>query len=303
MVFADAPDDGVLGLSIFSVQSPHFQGGPCKRVQKIIVRQKIPALTYLYNTFGSDNTCLESIWDEIIARGKRHITQIHFSNEVGRRNNLTSPYDFYPDHSTKQYVTLLEEMPESLETDIRQRVREILGSIENYADTGTFILGTGLESQYSVRAYNNLYRILREEWPYEISRNPLRSTQRKLDNTTPDTYYEYHHYKRARNMPTRCILNGDGQDLAMEPGTATSLGGIDPAEMIHLTRWARNGSEKGCIMFLWFAKWQGLHQRNPSEPSRRRFKVHRTDVRKTSRLLNHVNRMRKRKARRKKKGE
>ncbi|MCB0320916.1 MAG: hypothetical protein KDD60_08310, partial [Bdellovibrionales bacterium] len=107
-LFAQRFDGGVIGISAFGIQSPTFQGRPCRRTLKILRQQSLPAISMLFETFGMEDQCLRRFWERTEADGKRHLTQIHFSNEVGRKNALMGDRGFYKEYNIDQYNELLE---------------------------------------------------------------------------------------------------------------------------------------------------------------------------------------------------
>jgi hypothetical protein len=82
--------------------------------------------------------------------------------------------------------------------------------------------------------------------------------------------------------------------MSPSPGTNVGLKGMRAASRRKVHNWSLMGKRNGCIMFLWTAKWQGLHNGSPPEPSKRKFKVPRSDIANTSRLINSMYRISKR---------
>jgi hypothetical protein len=273
-------DHAALGLSAFAIQAPQYQGILCSRMLRAVNHSQRPALAALYHTFGQENTCLKKFWRLSGKRNIPHLTEIHFSNEVGRRNDKHDDLDFLPQFSVSQYNRLLEEMPPSLENTIRMRVREIVALIEPYKNTGTFILSTGLEDNYSVTAWLNIYRIISAEWPYEIARSTLpRYIVRQIESMPQEIYIEYHGYRSKFSFPQRCITNGDGQDVDFLEGTGVEFEHARPASLGLIRRWLKNAAEKDCITFIWTGKWQGIHHGGKlSQPLSRNFRFDASDV-------------------------
>ncbi|MCB0311207.1 MAG: hypothetical protein KDD42_08225, partial [Bdellovibrionales bacterium] len=267
-----------LGVSAFGIQSKHFQGKPCKNLLSIVLDSDRPALAFLYKTFGDDNRCLKQYWDGAKAQAKRHLTEIHFSNESGRRKNFVDKMDFVAEVDTKTYNKLLEQMPEWLEVEIVERVNEIEALIAPYVDDGDFLLSTGLEDNYSPRAWENLYHVISAEWPYAIVRN--RRLPRSNWVAPTGVYEEYHHYNQREPQSPLCVLNGDGQDLDFLSGGANRFGRHAPASLEDLLDWLEKGREYGCLTFLWAGKWQGFFEGEVvPKPLARKFSVDRSDVR------------------------
>ncbi|MCO6430571.1 MAG: hypothetical protein J5J00_06890 [Deltaproteobacteria bacterium] len=270
-----------LGISAFAIQSNAFQGKVCRNFLRAISHSAKPAIAILYNTFGRNNRCLEKFWDVTAAGGKRHLTQIHFSNEAGRRMENLDRFDLLPEASIEEYNMLLERMPRWLERTLRKRVKSIRKLVERHAGTGNFILSTGLEDNYSSDAWENLYGVLRSEWSGPISRNRVHNKwmRKQVWSRPAGVYNEFHGYKKGLPAePPPCVANGDGQDVDFLDGSGVSLGDIQPADWERVAEWRRKAAERGCIVFLWAAKWQGFFSSGPvSKPLQRKFRFDSSD--------------------------
>ena len=277
----------VSGLSAFGIQSAQFQGLVCKRFLRVANHSATPAIAILYKTFGANNKCLKQFWNISKSRNIPHLTQIHFSNEVGRRSRVTDIHDFLAEYTVSQYNKLLEEMPPHVETAIRLRAQEIVSLIEPFKNTGTFILSTGLEDNYSLTAWQNIYRILSEEWPFEIARSTLpRYLARQNEFMPSDIYLEYHGYRSKFSYPHRCIANGDGQVVNFLEGTGVEFLHAKPASLALVKNWLGKAEEKSCITFLWTGKWQGIHHSGPlTKPMKRTFRFDASDMKPIKKLL------------------
>lgn len=275
------------GLSAFPIQSQHFQGVICQRFLRSVGHSPTPAIAILYKTFGTNNNCLKQFWRVSRKKNIPHLTEIHFSNEVGRRNSIHDEYDFLSEYGVSAYNRALEDMPREVEEKIRERVREIVALIEPFKDTGTFILSTGLEDNFSIKAWQNVYRVLSEEWPYEIARSTLpRYLVRQVDQMPAEIYLEYHGYRSKFSYPHRCIANGDGQDVNFLEDTGVEFEHAKPASLSQVRRWIDAAAIKGCITFLWAGKWQGIHTDGKlTAPLKRRFRFDASDMTPIRKLL------------------
>jgi len=275
------------GLSAFGIQSENFQGVICQRFIRSVNHSPKPAIAILYNTFGNNNNCLKQFWRVSSKKNLPHLTEIHFSNEVGRRNTNHDGLDFLPEYYVSGYNKVLEEMPPHIEEKIRERAREIVALIEPFKNTGTFILSTGLEDNYSIKAWQNIYRILSEEWPYEIARSTLpRYLVRQIDESPAEVILEYHGYRSKFAFPHRCIANGDGQDVNFLEDTGVEFKHAKPASLSQVRRWYSAAADKGCITFLWTGKWQGItNGAKLGKPLQRRFRFDASDMAPVRKLL------------------
>lgn len=280
-------ESSATGLSAFGIQSNQFQGIVCKRFLRVVNHSPTPAIAILYKTFGVNNKCLRQFWTIAKRRNKPHLTEIHFSNEVGRRNRVLDIHDLRSDAGTEKYNTLLEEMAPALENQIRERVREIVALIEPYKDSGTFILSTGLEDHYTLLAWQNIYRILSEEWPYEIARSTLpRFMFTQKDAMPAEIYMEYHGYRSKFTHPQRCIANGDGQDVNFLTDTGVEFLHAKPATLATVKNWLSRAEDKNCITFIWTGKWQGIYNGGKlTQPLKRTFRFDASDMKPIKKLI------------------
>lgn len=281
---------GAIGLSAFGIQSENFQGVNCQRFLRMVNASPTPAIAILYKTFGTNNRCLKQFWEVSRSRNIPHFTEIHFSNEVGRRNKVHDDHDFLTDLPVKQYNKLLEEMPRWLDSMIRLRIREIVAMIEPYQNTGTFILSTGLEDNYTTAAWLKIYEVMKSEWPYEIARSTLPGMMVRQARQMPaEIYMEYHGYRSKFSQPQRCIANGDGQDLAFLEDSGVEFRHARPASYSTVRKWAKQAMSRGCLTFIWAGKWQGIYNSGKlTQPLKRTFRFDASDMKPIKRLLQAV---------------
>lgn len=291
-----------IGLSAFGIFSENFQGRPCSILLETIRHSDRPAIAALYKTFGTNTACIERFWRKTSEWGKTHVTEIHFSNEAGRRSGLLDKDDFVRSADVETYTSLLEAMPEWLDAAIRERTREIVALIQPGLSNGSFILSTGLEDNFSNLAWDNIYAIIRQEWPYEIVRSPALSAYIVEQQFVPPAgiRMESHGYSRRLDQQG-CIGNGDGQDLDFLQNAGRNFRNAKAATMRSVKNWIRRGVRNDCILFLWAGKWQGFFQDGDraSAPLKREFVMHRNDIpviRELFRMLVHVERRMKKEA-------
>lgn len=270
-----------IGISAFGIQSKNFQGGVCKNFIEAVFHSPAPAIAVLYQTFGKDNRCLKSFWQQAESRSLAYLTQFHFSNEAGRRAGTMDKFDFYYKLDVDEYNQLLEKMPLSLELDIRERVTEILSLTEGASQNAEYILSTGLEDNYSKEAFDNLYGIIREEWPHRIARNAAFTKEMRKQEWEPpeDIMIELHGYTRKLQTSLPCIANGDGQDVDFLTGSGLNFRDLKAAKEKEVISWLKKAREKNCITFLWAGKWQGFFDNRPApRPLLRKFRFDKSDI-------------------------
>jgi hypothetical protein len=290
-----------IGVSAFGIQSENFQKW-CPTFLKTIDKSDKPAVAILFNTFGSNDTCLKSFWERTASAGKEHLTVIHFSNEAGRRAGTLDNNDLLRDLSVDQYNELLEEMPQWLEDRLKRRVRNILALVADYSTTGHFILSAGLEDNYTLEAWSRIEEVLREEWPGVLMRNPAltRDVLRSNFEAPADVYYETHGYRRKLDQHALCSANGDGQDVAFLKDSGLELRGLPPAKLATVRNWLERAVENNCMVFLWAAKWQGffIGESETPLPLSREFQWDEEDIPQISSLFQYSKTLASRKAQR-----
>ena len=277
------------GISAFGIQSNAFQGEVCHNFIESLHSSPKPAIAILFNTFGKNNTCLKRFWRETALLGKRHLTEIHFSNEAGRRMNNLDSFDFLPGVSIEQYNVLLERMPRSLARIIRTRVKSIKKTIRKFEHTGDFILSTGLEDNFTSAAWENIYSVIKSEWSGPIARNRVKNKwmKKQVWNRPPEVFEEYHGYRKTQIPVAPCIVNGDGQDVDFLVDSGVSFIDSKPASLEKVTEWIDFASEHNCVVLLWAAKWQGFFSTGgqPSRPLSRKFRFDKQDIEDVAPLL------------------
>lgn len=250
------------GLSAFASRASRF---PCSRALRIVNHAKQPALAILYGTtWGGDNDyeCAKRFLSPEVHGPK--LLEVHFSNEVGRRNKTLGEGDFFPQDSVKAYNRRLQSMgPETLEA-VTARVREIRDKFGPLCvGDCLLILSTGLEDNYAAGAYENLLAAIRLEWPYITVRSPCKGTT----NLAGADLREVHTLKGK--IRTACIANEDGNH---GQGLTESR-----AFLRHY---------KGCCArFLWRGKHQGNTGSKSPPRHKRKLEIPATDIKQLGRLL------------------
>lgn len=176
-----------VGLATYGIQNSSF---PCKEIPRKSV------LSIVWGDFGYSKHCLYDASPSTLL--------IHLTNETCRKE----PYRcgsraFLPTTRVAQYNKLLHRLPRTLKTRLIRRLKAI-STLKNRLG-GTIILSLGLEDQFDTRAVRNLYSFVKEHWPYEISRNPLKSSY------SPADYIEFHSLQPKSTKA--CIFSNDGRDI------------------------------------------------------------------------------------------
>jgi lysophospholipase L1-like esterase len=265
-----------VGVAYFSILSPDF---PCAQALSVFETGAEPALATLWGTFGKDTSCL-SQWFET-APTKRHILEIHPWNGPCIRNKRCEPHELGAGLSIKEFNRKVEQGDQELIRAITERIREIKTSVEKLArPSDELILSTGLEDNYSPAAFEKILRLVKENWPYKIVRNPVGDLKKRGYNGAD--YIELHGHKPAFGPNDPCIANLDGTDINFphRPGTDPK-----PISWQETREYVERYSKQCRLTFVWSGAWQGLFGKSFQPPSARSFKVEEADVTRIKELL------------------
>lgn len=186
---------------MLAAQSPKF---PCSRAIRLLNQSPRPAISVLWGTFGSSLRCLQAFTATNVHRP--HLLHVHFSNEACRRNKRCQSEELFPGTSVKDYNSLLRDNPAQAYATIGPRTQEIKQALESISNKNTILmLSTGLEDNYTPKAYEAIYKMIRSVWPYLMNRNPL-SLQ-----ATPGAAVFLEHHVLSKDFNNRyCLVSEDG---------------------------------------------------------------------------------------------
>ena len=262
------------GMSYLGMLHPEFK---CRQALRVFRGVKAPALSVLWGTFGKDLTC----YRKFIERHPDATVIIYFSNEACRRWGRCKAGELFKDLSVSKYNRRLISRPNRLRRRLNLRLTAIKRAIVGDGPgEARIILSTGLEDNLSCKAVKSLVSILREAWPYEISRNPM-----AFNRPCGADLLELHGAKPTAGAAD--VWSNDGTDLVFG---ATGFRGYEPhvraADLLAQIR-ANRGDET--IVLLWIAQTQGLYGTGGfSDPRSRVFTFSTWDVLSVNRLLRRV---------------
>lgn len=191
------------GYSSFALLHPRF---PCSDFIRVVSSHKKPVVSVLWGTFGRSRNCLGRTLGLI--KNRPHMLEIHFSNEPCRFNKRCHQGEFLPRYSIAKLNRLLIHHSPLVTRQIRKRVRAILNFILPVINENTRpVLSVGLEDRYWTKSFDYLHSIIKEEWPYETSRNPVVRT-----NHIGDADFIERHGLHV-SCDSRTIVNNDGSNL------------------------------------------------------------------------------------------
>lgn len=234
-------------------------------------------MAILWGTFSTKNICTKKYLQRF--KDEPHTLEIHFSNEAGRRNGRLGKGELFPSLTVGQYNKALERKKPFVLKEIRLRAKAIAFFFENYGSPKTrLILSTGLEDNYTRKAFENFVRVIREEIPTSVilTRSPLHSTRFfpgahfiELHGDTPDF---------PSGAP--CISNLDGTDISFGDDRRVLNGAISISEVHRFLKRTRS-----CARLIWWSASQGIERGRFIKPRSRNFRIHSQNINAVNRLL------------------
>jgi hypothetical protein len=257
IISTDGRADSV-GVSCFACSA--LSDTQCGELLKVFDGIKEPRLAVLWRTFAppSQDKCVKRfLWR---FRDKPHTLAIHFQNGPGRRNRRLSGYELLPRQSVEEQNKALERRDRNTLRTITREAARIVAWVEERATASTSIeLSTGLEDNYTNKAFRVLVHALKKTVPetWELYRNPVG------ENEEPFTYFgasfiELHGYrprwKRNTTKQGRCSYSNDGIDI--------DLGSNRPIEpyvfLPEMRSFIRRARSNNCRTWIWWGAVQGL---------------------------------------------
>lgn len=242
--------DNYRGFSSFASLSPRY---PCSRLLQTLEAVPKPAINFVYGTFGNDFSCIKRFIDEF--KDKDKAIQGQLSNENCRKYRRCGKGELFGKWSVRRYNYKLRRESKILSRHVGSRIRKIRRATETSGPNSLLVLSTGLEDQLTNISYLKLYDVIRETWPYEISRNPL-----KGHYIGPADYLERHGL-RPEFHGKPCIYNNDGTEIDI------------PKAKHVLKRYSH------CrVSYFWNKRSQGRDTDEFVDPRLRRFRIFIKDI-------------------------
>lgn len=250
-----------VGFAAFNLTSDKFNCAAFKEVNRPL---STIHLSFLYNTFGNNFSCLQSFLQD----PRLKTLQIHLINEPGHRNRRLGSYEFlYNIASPAEYEALVTRRDPKL----KQKYLEYLFPLKQFLEQNLqphteLLISPGLESNLKDSAGKILIEWTREIFPgVRIVWVPLRKTASSLATTTGDLL-ETHGLFPFLSEP--CIFNLDGADISYSDRPA--LGETTHSES-ESKNWIQSGApvfqlyeelSNTCeVTFIWAAESNGLDYR------------------------------------------
>jgi len=253
-----------VGYATFNLTSPNFN---CRAFSRAIRNVQELHITFLYNTFGNDFSCLT----KLMADERLKTLQIHLINEPGHRNNRLGQYEFLKQVGTVQNYNLLVRTDNlSLKRKFKRYVKPLVELLDQNLNSYTsLIINPGLESNLTDKAGKVLVSWTREIFPEaRIVWNPLVPNQVRLSRTQAD-FIEGHNLNPEIYDP--CIYNMDGTDVSLPSRPAIGEQDYKEGES---KNWLQSGppirqlieeyANRCEVAFIWTAESNGIDESNSS---------------------------------------
>lgn len=265
----ESEGQGFRGVAALGAMHPNF---PCDSLLKLVNQSPRPALGVLWDSFGQELSCVAAYLNS--NKNRQHLLEIHFSNEVCRRNKRCTSDEFLSELSVSFYNYYLTNFPWVINKRILDRVFEIRDKVVPLINKNTIlILTTGLEDNFTDRAYLNLYGMIRPVWPFYMARNPVRGINGKVF-ISEAKIVESHILGSRFPSEVLCMVSEDGNQQ-------------QNADSRRLLR-----QRRGCLaVFLWRWRWQNAAPSGAKRaglyipPREREFRITPRDVREVGGLL------------------
>lgn len=192
-VGVSANSEPYLGFSSFAALSPKF---PCDEFLRLLESSPRPAMSVLYGTFGDDWTCVHKFEQRFASRPR--LLQVHLSNGSCRRFGRCGEGEIDPGASLVSFKNQLRL------SDFQRRVVHVKKKLGSFGENGRYVISIELEDNFSNREFSRLFRVVKREWPFWISRSSV--TRNSLRGASD--YVERHGDRVACTSTT--IWNNDG---------------------------------------------------------------------------------------------
>jgi len=248
------------GLSGFAARSKNF---PCDAYLNITLQAKYPAMAVLWDVFGTDNTCVVRFLDTL--KNRPHILEIHPFDNAALRNRTTEPSEVFYKMTKEQFNAALERRDGAVIARVDHAIAEIVAFAWAHGNQNTnMLISTGLEDNYTPRAFAVILERIRLQWPWLVVRAPVGGSGGKQGLV----FFIERHGTKARG------------DVVNEDGAIDSLS---------QTKRFLDRNKLALAKFIWRPLHQGRTKNNKAvyPRSAREFEISAKDVKELGDLLSH----------------
>ena len=238
------------GLSTFSALHEKF---PCASVLRAVNESSYPAMSVLRGTFGDRWDCVNQFLSENADRA--HAIQVHIGNGSCRRFSRCGGGDFLGRLSVGALERRLIAKDARTFEAYRRAISETLASLQTNSKTTVFI-SLELEDNFSIRAWRNLARFVKREFPRRFTLVRASVAGNRSDGFG---FGEWH------GLFPRC----DGRVIANNDGSEVEVSVLK----------AYTARVRDCkVRLLWHPNLQGIRSATFVAPKRRTFSFEKEDI-------------------------
>jgi len=260
--------EAFLGVAFLALQHPAF---PYRKAMKVFRHVKRPALAVLWSTFGNRKAGIKHYFRQVGDRP--HYFQVYLMNGCAVRNGNAARGELFPRYSKADWNRALATGDKKTERAILKRVRKIRRVVDKYkTNKSTLVMCISLEDDLQARAERALVKLVRQEWPYLVCRNPNGVLPQSLEGAD---FLELH-------GGSPLVVHGvgyslDGHDIWFQHRKPALKNYIHGA---HVPIWLDKYKDQKRVVMLWAAPHQGLHTNttHSGPPRHRKISVDRRDV-------------------------
>lgn len=262
----------VRGVAYYAIQK--FTKAQCEQALQVFDGVRLPSLSILWGTFGENTSCIRSFLDRFSK--VPHILEINITNETCRRaprycglGEIARDLRFW--HLNEK----LEAHDPTIRAKYAARIRQIKAFIKEATNENTTVfLTTGLEDNFTSKAYRQVVRILKRNAPhFPIVRSTI-GPKAYLADSYRANYVELHGFGADVSTTKSCIFSNDGHDIDFNSGRRPLDGSRSVSELLSEIRRVKRDCS---IVFVWWNS-QGVVDGKFVEPRRRNIRLYSKDV-------------------------
>lgn len=159
------------GVSCFAMMAPQF---PFEAFLATSDFAPQPTLAVLWGTFGDSTPLSTARFKQFTDRyfNKPHMIECHWLNNTGIRNKKMFEGEPFPQHTIASLNAALERNDPPTLATITTRIQEIKAVMEVVRNPNTYlVMTTGLEDDYTSKAFQNIVAEITKTWPYFLIRS------------------------------------------------------------------------------------------------------------------------------------
>lgn len=255
IVMVTRPAKAQTCVSFFAAQA--FTDHQCSQALQVFNNVHTPCMAILWKTFTlkQNNLCAQRFLSKY--RDKKHILQVHFSNEAGRRNRRLSGYEYAPTLSVHEYNTRAGRRHAGTLRIIQSNAKAIKNFLRKHGNSNSlFLISTGLEDNFTTKAFKNILATIKQVIEPNVHnvrfvRNPVGHHEKYYIGAD---FIELHGVRPDIKSKGKCIQNLDGISIKFSSGEPDS----QEILLSSVPSFIQRGISLSCLNILWWKEPQGI---------------------------------------------